>query len=255
MKKFLTIICLNVCILTSSVLSLSAQDAQENGFQYPSFQALASFNLGYAHNPDMDDWTEYCGDALSDYYNSITGTDDFSSKTSSGDFVIGVDAELRFFSDNFGFGAGAGYSNCEAETEVKGSGWADKGIISLNLDVIPLTGTLYYRKSLTDKSFILFGAGAGYYMATMNAEYKDKDTIPGDDGFDYDFKATAIGYHVKCEYNHLFNSFFVSGGVLARYVEFEKFEDDGMKIIMENGDNLGAGLTGAVVYVSAGVFI
>jgi len=255
MKKFLTIISLNICFLTSSMLSLSAQDAPENTFTYPSFQILASFNLGYAYNPDMNDWTEARGDELSDYYNDLAGANDFSSKTSAGDFVIGVDAELRFFSDNFGFGAGTGYSNCEAEAEVKGSGWSDKGIFTLNLDVIPLIGTLYYRKALTDRSFILFGAGAGYYMATMNAEYKDKDTIPGDDGYDYDFKASAIGYHVKCEYNHLFSSFFVSGGVLARYVEFDKFEDDGIKIIMDNGDNLGAGLTGATVYVSAGVFI
>ena len=253
MKRFLSLTCF-IFIMGFPVMNLNAQDSGSN-LAYPSFQALLSLNMGYAHNADMDDWAEARGDALADYYNSVTGTSDFDSENSTGKFTYGIDAELRFFSDALGFGAGSGYNMCKSEAKVTGSGWVDEGTYTLTLGVVPVIGTVYYRSAIDNNSFLLFGAGIGYYMASMNAKYDDKDTINTTTGYDYDFDTSTIGYHLKCEYDLILGNFFLSAGVLARYVEFDKFKDNGVTIIMNNGDNLGAGLTGATVYLAAGIAI
>ena len=63
-KLFFPTILLTVFFISGSMLF-----AQENSSPLPAFQLLGSIDLGYAHNPDMDDNASDRGKNRANYYN------------------------------------------------------------------------------------------------------------------------------------------------------------------------------------------
>ncbi|HNU93137.1 MAG TPA: hypothetical protein PKO25_14790, partial [Spirochaetota bacterium] len=221
-----------------------------------SFQIFGQIGIGYSHNPDMSDWTKWLADDLADDLNNIVGSNSFKSDNTPANVAFGGELEPRLFIGSVGFGAAGGFYTVKAESKVESKSWSDSATYSLRLNVIPIAGTLYYRKAMSDSGYLVFGAGAGYYMATMKAEIEDKVSIGPDFNNSMTLKNTAIGYHAKIEYNHLLSgSAIIYGGLLGRYVEFDKFEKNGVWLINKNGSDLTAGLTGLSVYLGLGLII
>lgn len=219
-----------------------------------SFQILGQIGIGYAHNPDMSDWTKWLGGELADDLNTIVGSNSFKSDDTSANVAFGGELEPRLFIGSMGFGAAGGVYTTKAESKVESNTWSDSATYSLRLNVIPVTGTLYYRKAMSDSGYLVFGAGAGYYMATLKMEIEDKVSIGPDFGDSMTLKNTAIGYHAKIEYNHVLpGSAIIYGGLLGRYVEFDKFEKNGVWLVNEDGSELTAGLSGVSLYFGLGL--
>lgn len=251
-KLFFPTILLTVFFISGSMLF-----AQENSSPLPAFQLLGSIDLGYAHNPDMDDNASDRGKNRANYYNSLVAGDPFDTEDSSACLTYGFDFDLRFFFDNIGIGAQLGYHRAEAESKISGSGWADKATYTYTLSVVPMVASLFYRMPMNDNqnSFILFGGGAGVYYAELEAAYEDKDTISGDDSFSFTGENYAIGYHILAEYDYLIGGLTLFAGIKARYVQFDKFAKGDVTLINLDGSNLEAGLTGVSVYLGAGLSI
>ena len=237
-----------VAVFIMSGSMLFAQDADS------ALQVLGSFSLGYASNSDMNDVTKDDGENISDYYNTLSGTSDFSSEDSSASFTYGFDVDLRYFFGNFGIGGEIGYHAAEAESKVSGSGWQDEASSTATLTVIPMVATCYYRfTSPESKSFLLVGAGLGLYSGEMKYVLKDEDTIAGDFGYTLEGSQSVIGYHALVEYDLVFDGgLTVFTGLKARYVQFDEFKD-GSAVLTYNGDNFEAGLTGISWYLGAGI--
>jgi opacity protein-like surface antigen len=237
-----------------SVVLVSSVSFAEENTEGTSFQILGQFGIGYAHNPDMSDWTKWLGGELADDLNAVVGSNSFKSDDSSANVVLGAEFEPRLFLGAVGLGASGGFYTTRAESKVESKSWADSATYTLTLNVIPVTGTLYYRKAVSDSGYLVFGAGAGYYMATLEVEIEDKVSIPPDFGDSRTFKNTAIGYHAKIEYNHVLSgSAIIYGGLMGRYVEFDKFEKNGVWPVNEDGSALTAGLSGVSLYVGLGL--
>lgn len=246
-KKFYVSAALAAVFLMSGSM-LFAQEAEN------TLQILGSFSLGYASNSDMNNVTKDDGENISDYYNTLSGTDDFKSKDSSASFTYGFDADLRYFFGNFGIGGEVGYHAAEAKSKVSGSGWQDKASSTATLTVVPLAASCYYRFTAPEsKSFLLVGAGLGFYSGEMKYVLKDDDTIAGDYGYTLKGSQTVIGYHALIEYDLVFDGgLTVFTGLKARYVQFDEFKD-GSAVLTCNGDNFEAGLTGINWYLGAGM--
>ncbi len=202
----------------------------------------------------MSDWTKWLADDLASDLNTIVGSNSFKSDNTSANVAFGGELEPRLFIGSVGFGAAGGFYTANAESKVESKAWSDSATYSLRLNVIPITGTLYYRTAMSDSGYLVFGAGAGYYMATMKMEIEDKVSVGPDFGDSMTLKNTAIGYHAKIEYNHVLSgSAIIYGGLLGRYVEFDKFEKDGVWLVNKDGSELTAGLTGLSVYFGFGL--
>jgi len=237
----------------TAILAQDVQDYQGGTNDTSHFQILGTLGLGYAHNKDMSDRIEGLGDDMADTYNSTTGTNDFENDFSSALFTWGVDLEARYLMEMIGFGASIGYHSCKAESKVSGDGWVDEFTFTSTLSVVPVLGTIYYKHDLDQNSFFLLGAGLGYYMGTFHEEWKDDDTVAPDMSLDEEFDTNSIGYHVKMEYNYVMeNGISFTAGILGRYVTFDDLKNDNVEILY-NGDPLEVNLTGANIYLSAGL--
>jgi len=221
----------------------------------PGFQLILSGDLGYAKNSDVKKFAESHGQDAADEYNayaaahSVVGGFEVD-KTTNPDINYGVDIELRFSSGNFGLGIGAGYHSAQSVSKVSSPNWANKIEYTASLDVIPLVATLYYRDVINEFSFLSFGAGAGYYIGMFDGEMTSNETIPMDvDVYEPLSDSSTIGYHIKAEYSYLYRPFCVTAGIMGRYVQFDEFKDEHMKIKMD------AGLTGISIYLAAGLAI
>lgn len=221
----------------------------------PGFQLLLSGEIGYAKNSDVKKFAESHGQYTADEYNayaaSIPVVGGFKvDKTTNPNPYYGVDIELRFSSGNFGFGLGAGLHSAQSVSKVSSPNWADKIEYTTSLNVIPLVATLYYREVINEYSFLSFGAGAGYYIGQLDGELSSNATIPMDVEVDEPlYDSSAIGYHIKAEYTLYYKPFCLTAGIIGRYVQFDKFEEDDIKIKMD------AGLTGVSIYLAAGLAI
>jgi len=244
-KIYVTALFLTFFSMTGSFLFAQGNDTA------PPLQILGSISLGYANNSDMNDAAKDRGEQDADYYNSLVAGDPFSADNSSANFTYGFDLDLRYFFGNFGVGAETGYHTAEAESKVSASGWEDESTTTVELTVIPVVANVFYKISAgSANSFFLIGAGVGYYSGTMEYKYEDDDTLAGDDSFTKKDKNSAMGCNALVEYDFVLDNgitFFT--GVKARYVEFDKFEDEGFKI------SDGGSLTGVNWYIGAGVSI
>jgi len=254
MKKFFYFLVVNAVIISSGFQNLSAQETTESP-TIPSFQLLLSGGLGYANNKEMNDYSKALGDYIANLWNLTEANPArhwSASKDQSGKFVYGADIEGRYYNGNLGFGAGFGIHSASANTEVKSDYWADNANANLNLLVIPLTGTLFYRAIISEKSFFSFGAGLGYYLSVLEIEIKT-ETGSGKDSDSTDFSSSTLGYHAKIDYNYLIDGICLTGGVMARYVEFDEFKKSGIVLLNTEGKNFNAGLTGVTLYIAAGL--
>lgn len=257
MKKLLLAIltCITAGFFTFAGAQDVSTDSESTGFNYPTFQLLIAGGLGYAHNPDMDNFTESEGSLLANDYNTVTSTNDFSAENSTGCFTMAFDAELRYFFNNIGLSVASGYQFSRSKSEVTGSGWIDKGTFTMTLAVIPVIATVYYRGDISTNSFFLLGCGGGYYSGTIEGEYVDDDTLAPDNSYDVKSDTSStFGFHLKAEYDLVFGNWFLSAGILARYVQFDKFEENG-NALKYDGKTIEAGLTGATFYIAGGLSI
>jgi hypothetical protein len=231
------------------------EDSLTTGFNYPVYQFVISLNAGSAYNPDLNNIVESEAKGLADYYNGIIGSDDFSAGDSSDDFVIGMDAEIRYFINNIGLSIDSGFQMVNAFSEVKGSGWSDEGYYQIDLIVYQFIAAVYYRGDINSNSFFLLGGGAGCYRGTITVEYYDGDSIPNTTGYkEKSDPSSTLGYHLKAEYDYFWDEWFASGGILMRYVQFDKFKINGSTYKYE-GKTVEAGISGVTVYLAFGYFI
>lgn len=242
----------------SSNTSLSnTQDESQN--KISEYQFFLTFETGYADNSDMDKWTKKYARDFADYEKTSWLVSDASTDLEdTGKMTLGSDAEFRYFSGSIGFGAGSGYHFCRSKCVVNGESVflptsGEMGHISLTLHVIPVTGTLYYRIPFYSSGFFLTGAGAGYYTGIMKAKAVNEGNQYQTGYLNNSYKSSAIGYHAKLEYIFPINNNYFSCGIIARQVRFKKFEDDkNNNLTLDNG-NLIAGLTGASIFIGAGI--
>jgi len=90
-------------------------------------------------------------------------------------------------------------------------------------------------------------------MATFKEEWEDENTLPLDQSLSETIKTNTVGYHLKIEYNYVLDSGITfAGGILGRYVNYDKFKNDNVEILYK-GKSLEAGLTGISIYLSAGI--
>lgn len=248
MKKVLHLFAL-AAVLAGSGVAARAQEVKP----LPNFQLLLDVGGGYAHNREMDDMTKWLGKNLADNLNTVIGSSDFETENKSGSINYGVSVEPRMFFGNLGVGVAVGYYNLKSESKVSSDVWSDEATYSLELSVVPIIASVYYRFQASRSGFILLGAGAGYYLSTLKAKQEDKVSIGSDFNYDEKFTKNAIGYHVKLEYDYLIGSYFtLFAGVLGRYVSFDEYEKDGDYIRNKDGDKLKAGLSGVNLYLGAG---
>jgi len=142
--KYAFLSCVIAVVFCSS--SLFAGEITEG----TSFQILGQIGIGYAHNPDMSDWTKWLADDLASDLNTIVGSNSFKSDNTSANVAFGGELEPRLFIGSVGFGAAGGFYTANAESKVESKTWSDSATYSLRLNVIPITGTLYYRKAMSD---------------------------------------------------------------------------------------------------------
>ena len=254
MKMFFYYLLANLLLITSAFTSLSAQEEADDS-PMPSFQLMLSGEMGYAGNKDMNDYSKAWADYVADQWNLTEANPArhwSASKDLSANLTYGADIEGRYYNGNIGFGAGFGIHGAFASTEVKSSYWADNATTSLSMVVLPLTGTLFYRTQVSESSFLSFGAGAGYYFSTLELEV-ETETGSGKDSESLKYSSSAPGYHAKIDYNIIISNICLTGGVLARYVEFDEFKKGGDILLNTDGENLNAGLTGVTLYVAAGL--
>jgi hypothetical protein len=253
--KAMPLVSLGVFILTTQLFAQDVSSDQASGHVEGAryMQLLGTMGMGYAHNKDMDDRIEGLGDNAADQYNTLGGTSAFKNDFLTSRLTYGVDLDFRYLGKSLGMGGSIGFHQCRAESTVSGKGWADKFTFRSTLSVVPVTGTLYYRGNIDADSFLLFGVGAGYYMATFKEEWEDEDTLPLDQSLSETIKTNTVGYHLKIEYNYVLDSGITfAGGILGRYVNYDKFKNDNVEILYK-GKSLEAGLTGISIYLSAGI--
>lgn len=233
--------------------NLFAQSAES----LPSFQILASGSIGYASNSDINKATKGSGQEDVTYLNSIAGGDYFSADNTGANFTYGFDLSFRIFFDNIGLGGEVGYHTAEAKSKVTSSVYTDKTTTTSSLDVVPVVITLFYRIGIDSmpNSFVLVGAGAGYYNGKLKIVDKYENGLgSSSDWLNVKGKQSTIGYQAVLEYDYILSSLTFFTGIKARYVQFSKFEDSGYAIT-NNGDNIEGGLTGINWYLGVGLSI
>jgi hypothetical protein len=252
-KKFYA----SVVFLAVFCISATALFAQEDGSGEftTSFQILGSMSLGYAGNSDINDLAKDSGNEDVNWFNAniVSANNSFSAENTSANFTYGFDLELRLFFENFGIGAEVGYHEAQAKSEVTSTKWSNNATTEVTLSVVPVVATLYYMIPMeSSKSFVLFGAGAGYYSGKLKFDWVQ---VAPDNSFVLEGKQSTIGYHALVEYDYVMESgltFYT--GLKGRYVHFNEFDKDGSPL-MYNGKNLEASLTGVNWYFGAGFSI
>lgn len=250
-KKFS---CSTFCILII-IISGTLLFGEERGENLPALQILGSLSIGYANNSDLDNATEENGRAEADYYNLLITGDSFTCDNSSACFTYGFDFDIRLFYGNIGFGAEIGYHEAESKSEIGTSGWEDKASYTNTISVIPVTTSIFYRIPVgqSSDSFVLIGCGLGYYSGKLKIDFKDENSLPGDESYILEGRNRTIGYHAVVEYNYFMgNGLTFFTGIKARYVQFDEFENGG-NAIMYRDENIKGSLTGVIWFFGAGL--
>ncbi len=254
-KKFYASVVFLVVICISST-ALFAQEDGSSGASTTSFQILGSLSLGYAGNSDINGLAKDSGNEDAAWFNAniVSANNSFSAENTSANFTYGFDLDLRLFFGSFGIGAEVGYHEAQAKSEVTSTKWANNATTEVTLSVVPVVASLYYMIPMeSSRSFLLFGAGAGYYSGKLKFDWVQ---VAPNDSFVLEGKQSVIGYHALVEYDFVMESgltFFT--GLKARYVKFDKFKDGGDTVKTYSGESLGASLSGINCYFGAGFSI
>ena len=226
-----------------------------------NFHLAARFGVGYAQNDDMNNYVSGFGDSVADQVNAIASANGlvggFEGNDKKANVNYGFDIEPRFFFGDFGFSFSIGYHSTESESTVESSRWSDTASRKMELSVIPMLATLYYRSKINDDLFFLLGAGAGYYKAALEYSWEDNISISSTYGQSNSQEATGstIGYHARIELDYMFSSVAIYGGIAGRYVNIDNFEYQGITVKNSDGSNLEAGLTGVFMYFGASLML
>ncbi len=246
--------------LSAQELSTEPNDSmnQDTGLK---INIIVGLGVGYANNSGLSDFNEsygnYVVDNLNAYLISEGYTGDFSGSNEKADSMYDLYAEIRALSSSFGFGVGIGYFSTESELKADSGYWADELSIKSELTSVPVIFTAYYKTTLSynnpgDYSFLLFGAGVGYYPSKITIT---TDLDSGGKATD-EYEGSAIGYHALIEYNTSFlrtlNGFI---GIRARFMEISEFKDGSYTLNQEDGSKVEAGFTGADIYFGLGIMI
>lgn len=248
--------CKKVLLATGMVILMAASSFAQEEASGINFQILGQGALGYAYNKDMADLAKAIGDydaaAANTYAAGLGEIGGWGAKDKSIPAAFGADIEPRLFFGNFGLGVSIGYHFAEAKTEVVSSRWTDEATVKMQLFVLPIAGTFYYKTTLSDTSSLVFGAGVGYYTAKLKHKTDGKGVFGN---ISETFKADGIGYHAKIEYDYIMDGNIVLfGGILGRYAEIDEYEaSDGTIVKNTDSSNLSAGLTGVSFYIGAGL--
>jgi|GEM_PF-3634337 len=162
----------------------------------------------------------------------------------------GIELEPRFFYHNIVCAVSVGYYNVNnGVREVNGTVGPTPVTYRAELDLTftAYRGTVYYKVTLDEDSFVLLGWGIGYYSGTMEesfgligSEQSDKDT------------QSSIGWHSALEYNLIFfNSVNLSIGILSRFAEVYDFRVNEAN----EDDEFSGGLTGLYLYAGVGYLL
>ncbi len=232
--------------------------AQNAGMFHLAVQA----GLGYAQNRDMNHLVAGFGDETAADVNawcaSHSKAGGFEGSETRANWNYGIDLEPRLFFGSFGVSMSVGYhATSRAESSVESPNWRDSASISMQMKVVPVCATVYYRADLGDSAFMLLGAGAGYYRATL--KYHDVDNISVSYYYGYDetftFKGDTVGYHARVEFDYLYGPIAFYAGVMGRYVNIDNFERNGAPLKNSDGTRFEAGLTGIYSYFGAAYMI
>jgi hypothetical protein len=214
-----------------------------------SFSINLIGNMGYVPNSSMDDAVKGYGDFIA---NSID-PDVFKGKDEKSVLGAGIDLEGRFFLGSIGFGLSAGYQyGGESKSVAKASGYASEQYLSLTLTAITYLGTVYYKHSIDETSFVLLGVGGGYYQGTMTLTEEAKKFMSGNFKDEYDFEGNTLGGHIKVEYNRMMGSAALFGGVMGRYASIDEFKRGGIALNFGDG-NIEGSFSGLLLYFGAGL--
>lgn len=226
-----------------------------------NFHLAAQFGVGYAQNDDMNNSVSGFGDRVAADVNAIASANGlvggFEGNDKKANVNYGFDIEPRFFSGSFGFSFSIGYYTTESESTVESSRWSDNASKKMELDVVPMLATLYYRSQINDDMFFLLGAGAGYYKATLEYSWEDNISISSTyrQSGSQEASGSAIGYHAKIEFDYMLSYVAIYGGVAGRYVKIDNFEYQGSTVKNSDGSNFEAGLTGVFMYFGASLML
>jgi hypothetical protein len=245
------------------------------GFAYsygekPEYQLLVSGVAGITNNKDMNDSAESdaqkTGNFVNSLYPSPPGPYSYNVETTKGNLPVGIDIDFRFFFEKkFGIGLQAGYHFTKAESKVTGS-FPNKDLVTLayELSVIPVVATMLYRMDLeSEKNFVLFGGGVGFYLGIISFDFKWKNNNGNIDPSGHglfinsvnreDFRQLKTGFHFLLEYDYVFDSgFTLFAGIKVRFVKFDEFKRYGFTLLNNSGEKFEASLTGVALYFGAG---
>ena len=218
-----------------------------------SFSINLIGNMGYVPNSSMDDAVKGYGDATAIALNAVNPGDPFKGKDEKSVLGAGIDLEGRLFLGSIGFGLSAGYQyGGESRSVAKASGYASEQYLSLTLTAITYLGTVYYKHSIDETSYVLLGVGGGYYQGTMTLTEEAKKFMSGNFKDEYDFEGNTLGGHIKVEYNRMMGSISLFGGVMGRYANIDEFKKSGFALT-SGGDTIEGSFSGLLLYFGAGL--
>jgi len=164
---------------------------------------------------------------LKDEYGDITGSYEAPR------LGLGFGAEFLFqFAPRFAAGLGVGYLTHAKDSQVSYpiSFIDTKEKIGPKLSVIPITANLHYLLPFGRKLKLDLNAGAGYYLATMNYEYRMDLSLLGYEGYDtYTFKSNrgTLGFQGGLGLEFAFGRrIALCLDIIGRLVSFDGFKGD-----------------------------
>lgn len=234
-----------IILFLFSFVFVSAVSA-EDGSMSTRFGIHVIGGVGFANNVRMADRLNIRRDLAKAFYNGEENEDKREEPLG----YAGIELEPRFFYHNIVCAVSVGYYNVNnGVREVNGSVGPTPVTYRTELDLkfIAYRGTVYYKITLDDDSFVLLGWGIGYYSGTMEesfglvgSEQSDKDT------------QSSIGWHSALEYNSIFfNSVNLSVGILSRFAEVYDFRVNEA----DEDDEFSGGLTGLYLYAGVGYLL
>ncbi len=248
-KYYVTFVFLAAFFITSSSVITSSVFADTN------FGIGALVGLGYASNSKMNDVVAGYGDEVADDLNDVNSTSVFKGKADNAGFAYGFDLDARVIGDSFGVGCSLGYQvGGESSSSAEASGYESKQSLSLELSSTVYLLTLYYKHVIDESSFILFGAGPGFYNSKMKLAEEASGFVSGNFKDEYEYTGSTWGGHFKVEYNYLIGSVDIFAGLLGRYAKVSEFEKDGVALTV-SGEKLEGNFTGALIYFGVGFMI
>jgi len=246
-KFYIRVVLVTMFFVSGSLFNLTPVFADTN------FGIGAIIGLGYAPNSQMNDAVAGYGDAAAAALNAVNSTTVFKGTKENAGFAYGFDLDTRLLVDSFGFGCTIGYQGGgTSSSTAEASGYQSKQSLTFYLSSVSYLATLYYRHIIDETSFLLIGAGPGYYKGTMKLTEEAKGFISGNFKDEYSYGGSTWGGHVKAEYNVLLGSIDLFGGVMGRYAKISEFKKGGIALT-SSGKKLEGNFTGALVYFGAGL--